>query len=107
MSKDQIICLPKVEYFPPFTDQKDVRYCGYYRRKGHTVEQRITFRRIFDEKHKVGEVLFKKGAVNDLLFRKHDEKGKGQVMMALHTKIEIGGDEAHQPKGEPDLACMG
>lgn len=38
--------------------------------------------RIFDEKHKAGEILFQDGAVsiNDLLFSKNNDEGKSQVM---------------------------
>lgn len=73
-----------MEYLHSLTDQKDARYCSYHRRKGHTLEQCVTFRRIFNKKHKAGEILSQKGAlsVNDLPFLKYNRKGKGQVMMA-------------------------
>lgn len=34
------------------------------------------------------------------------ERGKGQVMMAAHTEVEVEGDEAQQPEGESDLHRM-
>lgn len=51
----------------------------------------------FKEKHKIGEILFQERVVsiNDLPFSKHNEKGKGQVMIASHAEVEVKGDEAH------------
>lgn len=65
------------------------------RRKDHKLEQCVTFRRIFDEKHKVDESLFQEEVVNinGLLFPKSNDKGKGQAMMAPHREIESEGEE--------------
>lgn len=40
----------------------------------------LYFRTIFDEKHKVGEILFLKGAfgINDLPFLKHERKANAK-----------------------------
>lgn len=44
------------------------------------LEKCIIFRGIFNEKHKVGEILFQEGAINinDLQFPKHSDKGKAK-----------------------------
>lgn len=60
-------------------NQKDTRYCTYHRRNGHMLEQFVTFRKIFNEKHKVGDILFYERVVsiNDLPFPKNNDKDKG------------------------------
>lgn len=44
------------------------------------LEQYVTFRRIFDEKHKAGEILPQERAVSiyDIPFSKHNEKTKAR-----------------------------
>lgn len=36
-------------------------YCPYHWKKGHILEQHVLFRKIIDEKHSLGEVLFQEG----------------------------------------------
>lgn len=60
-------------------DQKVVRYFPYHKRKGQTLEKCITFIRILNEKHKVGEILLKKSAImNDLSFPSIGTKAKAK-----------------------------
>lgn len=56
--EDRIICRPEGDSFL-LIDQKDARYCPYHKREGLIVEQCDTFMRIFYEKHKAREILFK------------------------------------------------
>lgn len=62
----------------------------------------------FDEKHKVGEILFQEDgtvSINELPFPKHNNKGKDYVMMAshvegdvaMHVKRDVEGELAMQP----------
>lgn len=62
----------------------------------HTIREKVirwikcfTFRRIFDEKQKAGDIFFQEGVANviDLSLLKH--KGKGHGMMASHSEMEI------------------
>lgn len=45
---------------PSVVDQKDLRYCPHQRKKGHMLEQCLTFGNIFNEKHKVGDFVSKR-----------------------------------------------
>lgn len=66
------------------------------------IEQWLTFKKIFDEKHKI---LFQEGVINinDLWFSKHNDRGKGHAMMASHREMEIKRNELKAPGGELDL----
>lgn len=65
--------------------------------------QCATFRKIFDEKHKVGDILFQEGRVaniNELPFPEHQGRGKIQEMMASQKEMEVEGYEAKLAEGE-------
>lgn len=59
------------------------------------MDQCFTFIKILDEKHKAGEILFQGGAVNinELPFSKHNDRGKGHMMMVSHHELEVEKDE--------------
>lgn len=81
MGKNRVISLHVVEYLSSPIDQKDARNCPYHRRKGRMLEECVTFKMIFYEKHKAREVLFQDGGavrIKELPFPKHHERGKGQ-----------------------------
>lgn len=61
---DEVICLPNVEFLPIVGDQKDSKYCPFHLRKGHLFKQWFTFRKIFNEKHKVERSFSKKESIN-------------------------------------------
>lgn len=50
MGEDSVIQLPFDKWMPSQADKKDAKYCPYHHRKGHTFEQWMTFKRIFDKK---------------------------------------------------------
>lgn len=71
----------------------------------------ITFRRIFDAKHKAGEILFQnEGTVNmhECPFPTTTTMtgAKGHVMMASHAERDKERDTLMQPESEPDLDRM-
>lgn len=77
--------------------------------EGGTFEQCFIFRKIFDEKHNAGEILFQEGgavSINALSFPKHQHKGKGHVMIASHSVMKVEGDEEVRHEGEPDFDCV-
>lgn len=98
-------CFPEVEFQSGFGRREVL---AYHRRNSYTLEQCVTFKIIFYEKHKAGEVLFQEGVVriSDLSIPKQGDKGKGQEMMALHDDMEIEEDEHQTPVGEPNLDRM-
>lgn len=54
----------------------------------------------------MSEILFEEdGAVNisELLFPKHNNKGKGHAMMVSYIERDVEGDVAIHPEGELDL----
>lgn len=88
MDKDSSICLPVVEFSPIITDRPKV--LSISSKKEHFFDQCYTFKRIFDKKHSVGEILFQEGytSINNLRFPKHDLRGKA-TMMAFDREMEI------------------
>lgn len=51
----------------------------------------LSFRKTI-ENHKAGDILFPEGGaviINELPFSKHQERGKGQVMVAALTEIDF------------------
>lgn len=99
MNQENVICLLKVEFLLSATHQKDARYYLHHKKKGHTLEQCFTFKRISNEKHNEGEILFEEGAIiiNDLSFPKHNDRRKGQVV-ASHREMEINRNEHKVPE---------
>lgn len=44
------ISLPEVRRRPPYKDRRDPMYCPYHMKKGHPFEQRMPYRKAFDER---------------------------------------------------------
>lgn len=93
--------IPEVEFMPSIALERH----EIDRRKDYALEQCVTSRGIFYEKHKAGQILFQEGVINikNLLFLKHSDKVKGHVIMVSHNKMEIEKGEQQTPKGEPSL----
>lgn len=72
--KDRIIRLLDVEFLSSFSNQKDVKFCLYYRRKGHTLEQCVSFRRISTRNTKSVRFCSRRDSLNDLPFSKHNNR---------------------------------
>lgn len=77
--KDQVVYLL-------YRRPKAGNYCPYHRRRRHTLEQCVVFRRLFDEKLKDGEILLTAKST------KHHSKGmmteeRGHVMMVCQSTI--------------------
>lgn len=54
----------------------------------------MTFKILFDEKHEASEILFQESRaanINELPFSKHQNRSKGQVMMASRSKMGVKG----------------
>lgn len=66
-------------------DKKEAKYCPYHRRKGHTLEQCASFRRIFDNKLQAWEIIFQnEGALNiheQPFSNYNNDRGKVQLMV--------------------------
>lgn len=79
---------PEVHRLPSHEDQKDLKYCCYHRKKRHTLEECVTFRKIFDEKHK-GKILFQMNrrlSIIELPFPKNwDRIGRGSSSFSLRN----------------------
>lgn len=61
----QGVHLPYAKHFPSITDQRAASYYPYHRRRGHQLEQCVSFSRLFDEKLKAGEILhLERGTTN-------------------------------------------
>lgn len=74
-----------MEYIHSVVNKKDVRYCPYHKERPYA-----------------GTVCYLN--ISDLPFSKHCDKGKGQMMMNSHRKMEIEKDEQQAfKKGEPNL----
>lgn len=81
-------------------------YYVYQMRKGHPLEQCVTFRTLFNEKHKASEIRSQEGwlvNINESSFPKHQDIRKGQVMMVPNSEKEV---EGLQPKVKPNLENM-
>lgn len=48
---DNVIHLLEVELFASVTELNDPRHCHFHKKKGHSLEQCVTSRKIFYEKH--------------------------------------------------------
>lgn len=70
-------------------------------------QQCFIFRKIFDEKHKAGEILFLRIInIKDFPFPKKNNRGKCHVMVKSHYEMDMEKDEQKASKGEPDLDQM-
>lgn len=58
--------LPEVYRLPARKGKEDPTFCPYYQKKDHTLERFVSFRKIFDKEHNIGEVLFEKTGHFDL-----------------------------------------
>lgn len=72
------------------------------------LDQCLTFRTIFGEKHKAGKILFQERAINinNLSFPKHNDIGKEHAMMESHCEMETRRDEKRASNSEVDLNRM-
>lgn len=61
----------------------------------------FTFRKIFVEKHKAGEILLQEGVVNYYNLPKHNCRGKAHGMIETHCELEV--EEMKSFEAEPDL----
>lgn len=72
--------LPHVDQLLSEEDQQRPNFCRYHKRRGHNLERRVVFRKIFDQKLEAGEILFQNEGsqnVHDRPFPDHRErKGK-------------------------------
>lgn len=96
--------MPEIESLPFASGLKHPKYCPYHHKRGVAFEQFYTFRRFFNNKHKVGEILYqdRNTSINNLSFSTHDDRGKWKVMMASHgaTKAEENEEKAPEPELE-------
>lgn len=69
------------------------------------LEQRVSFRKFFDKKHKVAEILFLEVVVNinNFPFLKHNDRGKTHAMMASNFEMEIERDDQKVCESRQDL----
>lgn len=76
-----------MKLFPSIVDLKGLR-CPFYRKKGYKLEHCISFRKIFDEKHKVG---VQEGLVNIInpLFPKLNDKGRAHATMGSKCEMRL------------------
>lgn len=73
--KNEAIVLPHVDQPPSEEDQQGSNFYPYHRKKGHSLEQCVVFRKIFDQKLEAGEILFQNEEfqnVHDRPFPDHD-----------------------------------
>lgn len=61
--EEQVFRLCFVGRFPSPADQEDADYCHCLQREGYPLEQCISFKILFDRKHKASEILFQEGGV--------------------------------------------
>lgn len=54
---DPIVQLPLVSQAPTQIDERNPNFCPYHCRRGHTLDQCVMFRRIFDKKLEDGEII--------------------------------------------------
>lgn len=85
--KDNVILLPEVEFFPSVRDRKDPRYYSNHRKKWHTLGLVSLLE---------GSLMKTQGK-RDYISRscspKHNDRGRGHVMMASYCEMEIERDE--------------
>lgn len=103
--KHEVIQFPEVESLSTTEDMKHLKDCMYHRKRGYSLKHCYSFQRVFNDKHKAGEVLLQEDntSINTLPFLKHDGRDKGHVMMASHREVGVEKVDEKMSEAEPDL----
>lgn len=101
MDKGLDHAVPFVSQAPTQADEKDPKYCIYHSRKGHTLDQCVMFRRIFDKKLQYGEIILQNEARN-----MHEQPFPTITTARQEMMVSASVDVPMQHEDEPDLAKM-